>query len=156
MTKYELTLDQIDPYRGMLPADRALTSRLLPRSWTAGRPTVSARSRSKQATNNKRIITARYLKARRGNPCIGSPTSNLRMLPRDLKFLTGTSSSHGSFLDSAYLPRHLQIQDSPCLSGTSEISYRRSRYGQPLKRPMLKSLRNPNGNLRNSQGLYLF
>lgn len=66
MTKYQLTLDQIDPYRGMLPADRALTSRLLPRSWTAGRPTVSARSRSKQATNNKRTITARYLKSRRG------------------------------------------------------------------------------------------
>lgn len=62
MAKYQLTLNQI----GMLLAGRPLTSRLFLRSWTAGRPTVSARSRSKQATNNKRTTIARYLKARRG------------------------------------------------------------------------------------------
>ena len=71
----------------MLPADRALTSRLLTHAWTAKWPTVSTRCRSelatnrkrtfqepyiyKQATNQKRTIQEPYIKGRRGGSLHG-------------------------------------------------------------------------------------
>ena len=50
----------------MLPADRALTSRLLSRAWTARRPEIS-RSRSVQATKTNRLVKELYLRGRRGS-----------------------------------------------------------------------------------------
>lgn len=50
----------------MLPADRALTSRLLPRAWTARWPTISKRCRSKKAVKYERKIEERLIKSRQG------------------------------------------------------------------------------------------
>ena len=50
----------------MLPADRALTSRLLPRAWTARWPTISSRCRSKKAAKNERKNEERLIKSRQG------------------------------------------------------------------------------------------
>ena len=51
----------------MLPADRALTSRLLPRSWIATLPRVITRCRSHQATNKKWNGKAPHKRGHRGN-----------------------------------------------------------------------------------------
>ena len=51
----------------MLPADRALTSRLLPCAWTARWPTISTRRRSKQATEYKWRIKEPVIQARGGS-----------------------------------------------------------------------------------------
>ena len=50
----------------MLPADRALTSRLLPRAWTARWPTISTRCRSEKAAKHERKTKERFIKSRLG------------------------------------------------------------------------------------------
>ncbi|KAF6230965.1 hypothetical protein HO173_010873 [Letharia columbiana] len=67
----------------MLPADRALTSRLLPRAWTARRPTISTRCRSVKATDEKWTIREPLIKGR------------LRILTRqpDIKFADAATRS---------------------------------------------------------------
>lgn len=70
----------------MLPADRALTSRLLPRAWNARGPT---RCRSTQATENRRTIKEPFISRRRG---------------------TLTRQTDSKFADTATRPQILKVE----------------------------------------------
>lgn len=144
----------------MLPADRALTSRLLPRAWTAGHLTISTRCRSGQTTKKGSAIKEPFVRGRRGTLTRQPDTrfadaatrSNLLKtetfipwLISRLKILAEKSADAGfamfarnliDILPQRSIWRGLETQDAPL---ASQPEWQPSEQSRPLS--LLKSLR---------------
>lgn len=144
----------------MLPADRALTSRLLPRAWTAGHLTISTRCRSRQTTKKGSAIKEPFVRGRsetltrQPDTRFADAATRSNLLKTEtfipwlisrLKILAEKSADAGfamfarnliDILPQRSIWRGLETQDAPL---ASQPEWQPSEQSRPLS--LLKSLR---------------